>query len=52
MIHDPFPSIEEQEEEIREADERRAKRRQFDEGFAEYVHRRREEELDAVEEAE
>jgi hypothetical protein len=43
------PSIEEQEAQLEEEAQRRAQRRRFDEGFAEYEHRRRDEEIDRIE---
>lgn len=45
-------SIEEQELELEEQDRERAASRRFDEGFAEYLHRRHEEHLDEIEERE
>jgi hypothetical protein len=49
---EPLPSIEEQEDQLREAEERQRARRRFDEGFAEYEHRREEEKLERIEEEE
>lgn len=46
---DPIPSIEEQEEQLAEEGARDEARRRFDEGFAEYLHRRHEEVLEEEE---